>query len=98
MIFVICNKNGSQQTSDKSEQKQCINRWKQGIGFILSVVATLNIINIIKHMICKVDVARRSFFRGSKQDENCVGLQKAHLKVRIPHLGTHHDVTISIQR
>ena len=48
--------------------------WKQGLGFILSLVTNSHIINIIKHMIfhpkaCMVDATWRSFFRGSKQDE-----------------------------
>jgi len=50
------------------------------------LLATLNIIDIIKHMIynsqkaCKVDITQISFFCGSKEDHNCVGLQKHTLK------------------
>ena len=50
----------------KTESKRCYNGGKQGLGIILSLVATLNNINIIKHMIlplttCMKDIARKSF-------------------------------------
>ena len=37
-----------QVSNDKSEHKWYCNAWKQGLGFILSLVATLNNINIIE--------------------------------------------------
>ena len=62
----FCNKNGSKKTNSKTERKQYSNGGKQGLGIILSLVATLNNVNIIKHIIfpltlCMADVTQKSF-------------------------------------
>ena len=66
---------------------------KQGLGFILSLVVTLNNINIIKthdkpSKVCNEDVTQRSFFCGSKEDENCIGIKKHTLNSFSTYMGT----------
>ena len=55
MSFCSVNKKNSKVASNKSERKRHCNAWKQGLGFILSLVQSLNNANIIElyNNVCK---------------------------------------------
>ena len=46
--FCSANNKNSKVASNKCEQKRYCNAWKQGLGFILSLVQSLNNANIIE--------------------------------------------------
>ena len=75
--------------------------WKQGLGFILSLVATPNNINIIEtHDISTKNIQGRRnseiILLWSREDENCVGLQEHALEFSL--IYGFPNVTASIQR
>ena len=76
--------------------------WKQGLGFILLLVATPNYINIIEtHDISTKNMQGRRnseiILLWSREDENCVGLQEHTLEF-VFHIFEFSNVTVSIQR
>ena len=76
--------------------------WKQGLGFILSLVVTPNNINIIEtHDISAKNMQGRRYSEiillWSKEDENCVGLQEHTLEF-VFHIYGFPNVTAAIQR
>ena len=88
VLFVIWNKNGSKQTCDKVESKRCFDAWKQGLGIILSLVDTRNINNHNwTHRYFLFTCYSEPFSRWITNTNPLRRAIKAHLKVRIPHLG-----------
>ena len=76
------------------------NGWKQGLGIILSLVETLNFVNLINQIISHQSIYCNCFSKPIPRDQSRMRLRRAtksHLKVRRSYPGHPHAITLSTQ-